>query len=61
MKVQTNLKAGNLLNNLTGAVNQTVLPAVQFVKNANQEANQMVRSTGKAVGSAWNSVTGLFQ
>lgn len=60
MKVETNLKAGNLVNDTVGYARQTVDSVTGFVSSASQEANSVVGSVNKAANSAWNAVTGLF-
>jgi hypothetical protein len=61
MKVQTNLKAGNVLQDATGYARQTVNTATGFVNSARQEANAVVDTISSTANTAWNAVTGLFR
>jgi hypothetical protein len=60
MKVETNLKAGNLINDAVGYTRQTVDSVTGFVASANQEANSVVGTVNNATNSAWKAVTGIF-
>ena len=60
MKVETNLKAGNLANDAFGYARKTVDSVTGFVSSASTEANAVVGTVNNAANSAWNAVTGLF-
>jgi hypothetical protein len=60
MKVKTDLKAGNLINDATALAQQSVDYVTGFVSAANNQANDVVGSVGNAATSTWNAVTGLF-
>jgi hypothetical protein len=60
MKVETNLKAGNVINDTVGYAKQTVDTATGFVTNASKQANSVIDSANNATASAWRAVTGLF-
>lgn len=60
MKVETNLKAGNVINDAVGYTKQTIDTATGFVSSASKQANSVVDSVNGATTSAWRAVTGLF-
>jgi hypothetical protein len=60
MKVETNLKAGNVINDTVGYTKQTIDTATGFVASASKQANSLVDSVNGAASSAWHAVTGLF-
>jgi hypothetical protein len=51
MKVKTNLKAGNVLNDAVDYAKQTVDTATGFVASASQQANALVDTVGTTVTS----------
>jgi len=51
MKVKTNLKAGNVLNDAVGYAKQTVDTATGFVTSASKQANSLVDTVNTAVTS----------
>jgi hypothetical protein len=51
MKVKTNLKAGNVINDAVGYTKQTIDTATGFVTSAGKQANAVVDSVNSAVTS----------
>lgn len=61
MKVETNLKSGNIL---TGAANmgcQSLQGMAGFVTRANQEASNLANGAVNLTQSAWNKLAGWIK
>jgi len=61
MKVETNLKSGNIL---TGAANmgcQSLYGIAGFITRANQEAGNLANGASKLTQSAWNTLAGWIK
>ena len=58
MKVNTDLKSGNIINDAANLINQGTAEAVNFVNQADQQARAVTSSVTDTVQSAWNSLTG---
>jgi hypothetical protein len=60
MKVETNLKAGGMLQDATYQAGNAVNQVSGFVSQANQQAENLTNSVVSTTKSLWNSVTGAF-
>lgn len=60
MKVQTDIKAGNFIDDAVQSAKNATSTVTGWVANANYEANQIVGSISSVANSAWNSLTNLF-
>ncbi len=61
MKVNTNLKSGNLVTDVSNLVKLGTDQVVDFFSTANQQANTVTNAATKAAQSAWNSLTGWIR
>lgn len=60
MKVETDLRAGSIFADAADNVNQVAGQVTSFIKNADQEAKDLVDALTKNAGTMWDSVTGIF-
>ena len=60
MKVKTDIKAGNLIDDAAQTAKAATATVTGWVANANYEANQIVGTAGSIATSAWNSLLNLF-
>lgn len=58
MKVTTNLKSGNFVDDLANTSCKSLMTAANVVNNANQQANSLANNAAGWTQSAWNSVMG---
>lgn len=58
MKVETNLKAGNVLNDVANLGCQSLNSSANFVNNANQQVNNLAKSVTSVGQTTWNKLTG---
>lgn len=58
MKVDTDLKAGNFINDAVDLVNQGVSEVTDFVSTADQQARALTTNVTNTAQSIWNSLTG---
>jgi hypothetical protein len=58
MKVQTNLKAGNSLNDVANLGCQSLQASANFVNGADRQSRRLVNNVTNATQSAWNTLTG---
>lgn len=61
MKVNTDLKSGNVVSSASNLVNQGVGQVSGFVSKADQEARAVTNAVTNTVQSAWNSLTGWIR
>lgn len=57
MKVETNLKAGGLLEDTSRAADRAIGEATAFVYAANHEARALTNNLKKTTASVWNFIT----
>jgi hypothetical protein len=60
MKVKTDIKAGNLIDNAVQSAKDATTTVTGWVTNANQEANQIIGTVSSTATAAWNSLMNLF-
>jgi len=60
MKVKTDIKAGNFINDAVQSAKGATRTVTGWVANANQDANQIVGKVSSTASSAWTSLTNLF-
>ena len=60
MKVETELKAGNLIDDASQFVGQVSDQVGGFVAAADQQVKDLTSTVSNTASSAWNSITGLF-
>ncbi len=61
MKVNTNLKSGNLVTDVSNLVKLGSNQVVDFFSTAEQQASAVTNTVNKAAQSAWNSLTGWIR
>lgn len=61
MKVDTDLKAGNILTDAANMVSQGTAQAADFVAAADQQARTVSANVTNTAQSAWNSLTGWIR
>jgi hypothetical protein len=60
MKVKTDIKAGNFIDDAVQSAKDATTTVTGWVSNANQDANQLVGTVSSTASSAWNSLVNLF-
>lgn len=58
MKVDTDLKAGNIITDAVDLASQSVNQVTDFVSAADQQARAVTASVTNTAQSVWNSLTG---
>jgi hypothetical protein len=58
MKVETNLKSGNALNDVANLGCQSMQVSANFVNRADTESRKLVNDVTGAAQSVWNTLTG---
>ncbi len=58
MKVNTNLKVGNALNDIASLGCQSAKASANFLNRADQEARNLAGNLNYAAQSTWNSLVG---
>jgi len=58
MKVETNLKSGNALNDVANLGCQSMQASANFVNRADTESRKLVNDVTGAAQSVWNTLTG---
>ena len=61
MKVNTEIKSGNLITDAANWVSEGAAQVVDFVSAADQQANAVTDTLSNTLNSAWNSLTGWFR
>jgi hypothetical protein len=58
MKVDTDLKSGSVVSDVTNFVSQGINQAADFVATADQQAGEITSNLYNTAQSVWNSLTG---
>lgn len=58
MRVETNLKAGNALDDLANLSCKSLKYSTDFINQADREANKLVGSLNRGAQSTWNTIVG---
>lgn len=58
MKVETNLKAGNALNDVANLGCQSMQASANFINLADKESRRLANNVTNVTQSAWNTLTG---
>lgn len=61
MKVQTNLKSGNALQDIANLGSQSLQASANFITNADQQARRLGNSLSSAAQNAWDFTNGVAQ
>jgi hypothetical protein len=61
MKVSTDLKSGNVINDAANLVSQGTAQVTGFVSAADQQARAVTQTVANTAQSAWNSLTGWLK
>ena len=61
MKVDTDLKSGNVITDAADLVSQGTTKAADFVASADQQARSVSANVTNTAQSAWNSLTGWLR
>ena len=61
MKVNTDLKSGNLVSSTSNLVSQGAAQVSNFLSNADQQARAATSTVTNTVQSGWNSLTGWLR
>jgi hypothetical protein len=58
MKVETNLKSGNALNDVAALGCESMQTSANFINRADKESRRLVNNVTDASQSVWNTLTG---
>lgn len=61
MKVNTDLKSGNVVSSASNLVSEGVGQVSSFVSKADREARAVTNTVANTAQSAWNSLTGWIR
>jgi hypothetical protein len=61
MKVSTDLRAGNLVEDATQFVEKVSDQTAGFISTANRQAKNLATSVGNATNAVWQMITSPFQ
>jgi hypothetical protein len=58
MKVETNLKSGNALNDVANLGCLSLQASANFINSADQQTRKLANNVNGALQSTWNTLTG---